>query len=267
MRSRRLLFDAEALGQRASALKTGEVGVLRVGATPQVIENLLADFLSRYRKRHPGVEVHLVEDGGSRLPGSPGARRHRRRPHAGRRCSLLQSVASSDARSGRAAAGPPPEPSCGARRDGARRRTVAAARLKLRVAWLVRGRLPGRAHSPAGAARKRRAADADRVGSDRPRCCRGSISGTDSPCGCPGGGGGASRSVDRTMGRCCLGLCSASCRLMPCNSSKSWSPIAGAAIRATNTVGGHRRCRGRERRSADRHSMSEMSAADILDPC
>jgi DNA-binding transcriptional LysR family regulator len=69
VRSRRLLFDAEALGQRASALKTGEVGVLRVGATPQVIENLLADFLSGYRKRHAGVEVHLVEDGGSRLPG------------------------------------------------------------------------------------------------------------------------------------------------------------------------------------------------------
>lgn len=69
VRSRQLLFDAAALGQRASALKTGEVGVLRVGATPQVIENLLADFLSRYSKRHPGVEVHLVEDGGSRLPG------------------------------------------------------------------------------------------------------------------------------------------------------------------------------------------------------
>ena len=69
MRSRRLLFDADAIGQRASALKTGEVGVLRVGATPQVIENLLADFLLRYRKRHTGVEVHLVEDGGSRLPG------------------------------------------------------------------------------------------------------------------------------------------------------------------------------------------------------
>jgi DNA-binding transcriptional LysR family regulator len=68
-RSRRLLFDADAIGQRADALKTGEVGVLRVGATPQVIENLLADFLSRYRKRHAGVEVHLVEDGGSRLPG------------------------------------------------------------------------------------------------------------------------------------------------------------------------------------------------------
>jgi len=69
VRSRQLLFDADALGQRASALKTGEVGVLRVGATPQVIEGLLADFLLRYRKRHGGVEVHLVEDGGSRLPG------------------------------------------------------------------------------------------------------------------------------------------------------------------------------------------------------
>src|SRR6476659_6125695 len=69
IRSRQLLFDAEALGQRASALKTGEVGVLRVGATPQVIETLLAGFLLRYRKRHGGVEVHLVEDGGYRLPG------------------------------------------------------------------------------------------------------------------------------------------------------------------------------------------------------
>jgi LysR family cyn operon transcriptional activator len=69
VRSRRLLFDAEALSLRARALKTGETGLLRVGATPQVIESLLADFLSRYRKRHAGVEVHLIEDGGSRLPG------------------------------------------------------------------------------------------------------------------------------------------------------------------------------------------------------
>ena len=67
--SRRLLSDAEALGARASARKLGEVGVLRVGSTPQVIENLLAEFLPRYRKRHPGIEVPLVEDGGARLPG------------------------------------------------------------------------------------------------------------------------------------------------------------------------------------------------------
>src|SRR4051794_21525572 len=68
VRSRQLLLDADALGQRASALKAGEVGVLRVGATPQVIESLLANFLLRYRDRYDGVEVHLVEDGGSRLP-------------------------------------------------------------------------------------------------------------------------------------------------------------------------------------------------------
>jgi LysR family cyn operon transcriptional activator len=67
--SRRLLSDMEALAERATALKTGEVGVLRIGATPQVIETLLAEFLPRYRTRHPGVEVPLIEDGGARLPG------------------------------------------------------------------------------------------------------------------------------------------------------------------------------------------------------
>src|SRR3954468_12654890 len=68
-RSRRLLAEAESLGERARELKRGETGILRVAATPQVIENLLADFLVRYRRRHPGVEVHLVEDGGARLLG------------------------------------------------------------------------------------------------------------------------------------------------------------------------------------------------------
>ena len=67
--SRRLLAEAESLGERARELKSGEAGILRVGATPQVIENLLAPFLILYRRRHPGVEVHLVEDGGARLLG------------------------------------------------------------------------------------------------------------------------------------------------------------------------------------------------------
>lgn len=67
-RSRRLLSDAESLGERARALKGGHTGLLRVGATPQAMETLLAGFLARYRRRHPGVEVHLVEDGGVRLP-------------------------------------------------------------------------------------------------------------------------------------------------------------------------------------------------------
>jgi DNA-binding transcriptional LysR family regulator len=69
LRSRRLLAEAESLGERARELKRGETGILRVAATPQVIENLLADFLIRYRRLHPGVEVHLVEDGGARLLG------------------------------------------------------------------------------------------------------------------------------------------------------------------------------------------------------
>ena len=66
-RARRLLAEADSLGERARSLKTGETGILRVGATPQVIENLLAGFLTQYRRGHPGVEVHLVEDGGVRL--------------------------------------------------------------------------------------------------------------------------------------------------------------------------------------------------------
>ena len=76
VRSLQSLFDADALGQRASALKTGEVGVLRVGATPQVIESLLADFLLRYRKRYGGCRS--PSGGGRWLPlaGPPGARRH-----------------------------------------------------------------------------------------------------------------------------------------------------------------------------------------------
>jgi DNA-binding transcriptional LysR family regulator len=67
-RSRRLLAEAESLGERARELRGGRAGVLRVGATPQAIETVLAGFLPRYRRRHPGVDVHLVEDGGARLP-------------------------------------------------------------------------------------------------------------------------------------------------------------------------------------------------------
>jgi LysR family cyn operon transcriptional activator len=69
VRGRRLLAEADSLGEHARSLKAGEAGCLRVGATPQVIENLLADFLTHYRRRHPGVEVQLVEDGGVKLQG------------------------------------------------------------------------------------------------------------------------------------------------------------------------------------------------------
>ena len=61
-------MEADLLTARARALKGGQTGILRVGATPMVIENTLSGFLSHYQLRHPGVEVHFVEDGGLRLP-------------------------------------------------------------------------------------------------------------------------------------------------------------------------------------------------------
>jgi DNA-binding transcriptional LysR family regulator len=68
-RGRRLLAEAESFTERAGALKRGETGILRLGATPQIIESPLADFLNRFRDLYPGVEVQLVEDGGTNLPG------------------------------------------------------------------------------------------------------------------------------------------------------------------------------------------------------
>ncbi len=67
VRSRRLLSDAASLSERARALKGGQTGTLRVGATPHVIETLLSEFLIQYRRRYPGVDIHLVEDGGASL--------------------------------------------------------------------------------------------------------------------------------------------------------------------------------------------------------
>ena len=65
--SRRLLAEFSSLTERARALKGGQAGFLRVGATPQVIENLLADFLAEYERRHALVEVELKEAGGAEL--------------------------------------------------------------------------------------------------------------------------------------------------------------------------------------------------------
>jgi DNA-binding transcriptional LysR family regulator len=66
-RSRRLLSDAASFTERARALKGGQTGTLRLGATPHVIETLLSEFLIQYRRRYPGVDIHLVEDGGASL--------------------------------------------------------------------------------------------------------------------------------------------------------------------------------------------------------
>jgi LysR family cyn operon transcriptional activator len=59
--SRRLLADADLLSERARALKGGQAGTLRVAAAPQNISSLLAPFLPRYRDRHPGIDVQIIE--------------------------------------------------------------------------------------------------------------------------------------------------------------------------------------------------------------
>jgi LysR family transcriptional regulator, cyn operon transcriptional activator len=63
-RSRRLIADADSLRERARALKSGGVGMITIGATPPMIEVVLAQFLPTYQRCHPGVEVRVVEDGG-----------------------------------------------------------------------------------------------------------------------------------------------------------------------------------------------------------
>jgi LysR family cyn operon transcriptional activator len=66
-RSRDVLAQAEAIGERARALTAGAVGRLRVGATSQTLQSVMAGFLAGYRRAWPGVDVTLTEAGGVRL--------------------------------------------------------------------------------------------------------------------------------------------------------------------------------------------------------
>jgi DNA-binding transcriptional LysR family regulator len=68
-RSRELLDGVGQLSEHAQAIRSGDVGTLRVGGSPQVIQSVLAPFLARYLKSRPGVDVHLVEEGGVRTAG------------------------------------------------------------------------------------------------------------------------------------------------------------------------------------------------------
>jgi len=56
-----LLEQSEALTSRAEALSRGEIGFLRVGATPQTIASLFSHALADFRTQYPGVDVKLVE--------------------------------------------------------------------------------------------------------------------------------------------------------------------------------------------------------------
>ena len=60
---RRVLAEADLLTERARALKGGQVGTLRVSASAQMISSFFAPFLPRYRDRHPGIDIQLIEGG------------------------------------------------------------------------------------------------------------------------------------------------------------------------------------------------------------
>jgi DNA-binding transcriptional LysR family regulator len=66
-RGRQVVAEADAFRERARALKGGHTGLIKVGATPPMIETLLASFLAGHCRRHPGVEISIVEDGGAGL--------------------------------------------------------------------------------------------------------------------------------------------------------------------------------------------------------
>jgi LysR family nitrogen assimilation transcriptional regulator len=56
-----LLNYASALGERAQLLRRGDTGVLKIAASPQIIESVLADFLHEYARHYPNVQVKLFE--------------------------------------------------------------------------------------------------------------------------------------------------------------------------------------------------------------
>ena len=64
-----LLNHARAVGERAQALQRGDVGVLRVATSPHLIEGIFPDFLLRFGKRYPNVQVRLVDVVGSEALG------------------------------------------------------------------------------------------------------------------------------------------------------------------------------------------------------
>jgi len=56
-----LLDQAQRLSTRMEGMAKGQIGVLRIGATPQSIETLLSRVLMNLKRKYPAIEVSLVE--------------------------------------------------------------------------------------------------------------------------------------------------------------------------------------------------------------
>src|SRR5690349_21702705 len=58
--SRSVLGQVVFLTDRARDLRGGDTGLLKVAASPQIIEAVLAKLLPRYRRSYPNVQVRLT---------------------------------------------------------------------------------------------------------------------------------------------------------------------------------------------------------------
>jgi LysR family cyn operon transcriptional activator len=64
---RNILEMTQNLHSSVPSLKSGHVGLLKVGASPQLLERAFPLFLPSYQAAHPSVEVRLTEDHSSAL--------------------------------------------------------------------------------------------------------------------------------------------------------------------------------------------------------
>lgn len=64
---RLLLNSVNSLKEQAQLLRQGDTGVLRIAGSPQHIESVLSEFLHRYAKRYPKVEIKIREGTGSEI--------------------------------------------------------------------------------------------------------------------------------------------------------------------------------------------------------
>jgi LysR family transcriptional regulator, cyn operon transcriptional activator len=67
LRATALLEQAQQLSARAAAHSRGEVGLLRIGATPQTIEALFPKVLMAFRAQFPAIETSLLEGSSTTL--------------------------------------------------------------------------------------------------------------------------------------------------------------------------------------------------------
>jgi DNA-binding transcriptional LysR family regulator len=65
--ARRMLADADSVRRELAELAGLERGRVRLGATPTLCISLVAEVLSAFHAAHPGIELHLSEQGSRRL--------------------------------------------------------------------------------------------------------------------------------------------------------------------------------------------------------